>query len=549
MVIYPESFSVKPNTEATTAFKNLFNTSSQTGVSKNLTLPKGKYVFMSKNAEEREIFISNTVSENEYKEGEKPNMRKIGFAIENVRNMEIDCNDSIFIIDGNMTNAFINNCENIVLKNLSIVTVKPNVHKLTVLKASPFYVTFKIDETSDFGEENGEYYWYGTDYKMGFTDFKDCGWWVPTAKPDNFFHIKRNGSHPFQDASNIRQVSERIFNVRYLSPKSFAEGQIFYIFPTIRDQVGILINNSRKITLRNVKQNYNPAFALIAQNSENITLEGLDFSPLKSSEVDFCSKGDFMQFSMCRGKIAVRDCNFDGAGDDACNIHGIYFKITQSNKDKLTVKFPHPQTYGLECIKEGDTIAFVDPETLIEVGRTKVLKAALRDKYYYDIITATYDAPIGVGGLIENISSSPDFEFSGNTINRVVTRGVLATTRGKIRIENNKFLNTGMSGILISDDGKEWFESGCVNDVVIRGNAFMNCEGDAILIKPENEKYNGPVHRNILIENNLFVLNDTHGVNAFCCSDVVLRGNTYAGNPKNNEYIVADKVDNLVTDK
>ena len=549
MVIYPESFSVKPNIEATTAFKNLFNTSAQTAVAKNLTLPKGKYVFMSKNAENREIFISNTVAENEFEDVQKSNIRKIGFAIENVKNMEIDCNDSIFIIDGNMTNAFINNCENIVLKNLTIATVKPNIHKLTVVKASPFYVTFKIDESSDFKEENGEYYWYGTDYKMSFTDFKNSGWWIPTATPDNYFHIKRSGAHPFQDASNIRQISDRVFNVRYLTPKDFVDGQIFYIFHIIRDQVGILIDNSKKITLKNVKQNYNPAFALIAQNSENITLENLDFVPFEDSEVDFCSRADFMQFSMCRGKIAVRDCNFDGAGDDACNLHGIYFKIYEKNKDRLTLEFPHPQTYGLNCIKEGDTLAFVDPETLLEVGRTKVLKAALRENHFYDVTIATFDAPLGVGGVVENLSTNPDFEFSGNTINRIVTRGLLATTRGKIRIENNKFLNTGMSGILISDDAKEWFESGCVKDVVIRGNAFMNCEGDAILVKPENTKFNGPIHRNILIENNLFVLNDNHAINVSCSSEVVIRNNTYAGSPKNDERIVSSNVDDFVAEE
>lgn len=549
MVIYPESFSVKPDTEATVGFRNLFNTSAQTAVNKNLTLPKGRYVFLSKNAQEREIFISNTVAENEYKNGEKPNIRKIGFAIENVKNMEIDCNDSVFIIDGNMTNIFINNCENIVLKNLTIVTVKPNVHKLTVLKASPFYVTFKIDESSDFSEENGEYYWYGTDYKMKFTEFKNSGWWVPTAKPDNFFHIKRSGAHPFQGASNIRQVSDRVFNVRYLLPKNYVEGQVFYIFPVIRDQVGILIDSSKKISLKNVKQHYNRSLALVAQNTEGITLENLDFSPHKDSEVDFCSHADFLQFSMCRGKISVKDSNFDGAGDDVCNVHGFHFKITESNKDKLTVKFAHPQSYGFQCIKEGDVIAFIDPKTLVEVGRTKVLKAELRDKYYYDITTATYDAPLGVGGVIENVSANPDFEFSGNTINRIVTRGVLATTRGKIRIENNKFLNTGMSGILISDDALSWYESGCVCDAVIRGNAFMNCEDDAILIKPENKKYAGPVHRNILIENNLFVLNDTHALNVSCSSNVVMQGNTYAGTPRKDKWVVTDRVDNIVTDE
>ena len=77
----------------------------------------------------------------------------------------------------------------------------------------------------------------------------------------------------------------------------------------------------------------------------------------------------------------------------------------------------------------------------------------------------------------------------------------------------------------------------------------MNCEDDAILIKPENIKYNGPVHRNILIENNLFVLNDAHAVNVSCSSDVVIKGNTYAGNPKNNNWVIADKVDNIVTDE
>ena len=89
----------------------------------------------------------------------------------------------------------------------------------------------------------------------------------------------------------------------------------------------------------------------------------------------------------------------------------------------------------------GCGLAIGRAEAMIETGRTKILHATLRDEYYYDLVLATYDPPIGVGGVIENISACPDFEFAGNTINRVVTRGVLVTTRGKVRIENNKFLN------------------------------------------------------------------------------------------------------------
>ena len=70
MVIYPEMFSIKPESEVTKGFKNLFNTVSEAGAKKTLLLPKGNYVFQSKNAEPRKIYITNTVGENEYKNGE-----------------------------------------------------------------------------------------------------------------------------------------------------------------------------------------------------------------------------------------------------------------------------------------------------------------------------------------------------------------------------------------------------------------------------------------------------------------------------------------------
>ncbi len=549
MVIYPESFSVKPDADVTVAFRNLFNTCAQSAVNKNLTLLKGNYVFRSKNVSPRQVFISNTVGEDEYPKGVKPSMRKIALVIEGVKNMEIDCNGSTFIMDGKLTHIMFKNCENITLKNLTLESVQPNVHKITVLKASPFYVTFSVDESSNLDEENGDFYWYGTDYKMYFSQFKKRGWWIPTATRDNFNHIKRAGNNqPFDGVSAIRRIGDRTFTARYIVPKSFEEGQVFYPYPVIRDEVGILIDSSSKITLQNVKQHFNYSLALIAQNSADITIDGCEFAPAPDSEVDFASFADFFQFSMCRGKVTVKNTKTDAAGDDVCNVHGFHFKITDVNKDKITVKFCHPQSYGFECIRQGDMLAFIDPKTLLEVGTARVLSATLRDDYFYDLTLNTYGCPIGVGGAVENISACPDFEFSSNTINRIVTRGVLVTTRGRVLIENNKFLNTGASGVLISDDANYWYESGCVRDVTIRGNAFMNCDENAILIKPEVAKYAGPVHRNILIENNLFVLNNTHALNVSGAENVVMRGNTYAGKPLYNKWVVSDRTENLVTD-
>lgn len=542
MVIYPESFSVKPNVEATEGFKNLFNTSAQTAVNKNLTLIKGNYVFQSKNAQEKEFFISNTISQKDYQKNKSNGIHKTAIVIDGVKNMEIDCNDSNFIIDGQMTHIYIKNCENVSIKNLNIQTVLPDVHKITVLKATSFYVTFEIDSVGNFKEENGDFYWWGTDYKTKFNDAKHNDYVIPTACADNLNHLICNRKHPLQGASSIKQISERIFNVRYITPKDFKVGQVFYIFSDKRNDVGIFIEKSNKITLKNITQRFNRGHGVVAQNSENITIDGCVFAPDRDSEVDFCCLGDFLHFNMCRGRITVSNSEFDSCGANLCNVHGNYFEIVEQNKDKMVLKFPKEQSFGFESFKEGDVIAFVDSKSLVEVSRTKVLKAVLRDGIYYDLTTATYDPPKKDGLVVENISAYPQFTFDSNTVNRVAKRGVLCSTRGKVRIENNRFLNTGISDIVIANDALKRFESGSVSDVEISGNAFMNCEESSIVIKPYIKKYVDSIHKNIKIDNNLFVLKDASAIFAYACDGLEVKDNTFAGNENQEKVVLKDTI-------
>ena len=289
MVIYPDSFNIKPDSEVTVAFSNLLNTASENPKSKSLLLEKGNYVFLSKYANERELYITNTIAEEEYSKGEKKHVRKIALDLKGINDLEIDFNNSNIILDGVMTNIVIENCENITIKNLNIETVQPNVHKITILKSSPFYVTFKIDESSNYKEENGEYYWYGTDYKLGFTEYKNTGAWFPTAKPSNYSHLTRNGSHPFLGVSSIKEIAPRTFKARYIVPKDFEVGQIFYVYPKVRKNVGIFVDGSKNVRLENITQRFNYSLGFVAQNSENISLEKMDFSPREGAEVDFCS--------------------------------------------------------------------------------------------------------------------------------------------------------------------------------------------------------------------------------------------------------------------
>ena len=77
MVIYPDSFNIKPDSEVTVAFSNLLSTASENAKPKSLLLEKGNYVFLSKYAQERELYITNTIADKEYNETDKKHVHKI----------------------------------------------------------------------------------------------------------------------------------------------------------------------------------------------------------------------------------------------------------------------------------------------------------------------------------------------------------------------------------------------------------------------------------------------------------------------------------------
>ncbi len=545
MFINPDIYGIQPGCDATVGFIVMAQALRDNVAKKTLKLQKGTYYFKSADAAARRLFVTNTVGEDEYKQGEEKNIHRIAVNLEGIHDLEIDGQGSTFLFDGKLTNMVIDGCENITVKNVTFKAYKPDIHKFTVLSASPFYAMFKLDEESDYVEEKGKFYFTGTDYKTDFMHARLTAGWIPTAKPENYHHLVRTG-HPFKGAISFKETAPRVFKARYISPVKLIEGQIFHLYRVKRANVGVFIQNSKNVTLENVRQSCGRSLALVAQNSEELTFQRLDFAPEPDGEIEFASPADFIQICMCRGAVKVLDSVFDSAGDDAVNVHGFHFKIASIEGNKLLVKYCHPQSYGYECLREDDEVAFIDARSLLEKGTAHISSARLIDSYTYEVVLDTEKIPVKVGDVIEDLSACPDFTYAGNTIDRIVTRGMLVTTRGKVLIENNRFLNTGMSGILIADDAASWYESGPVRDVTIRGNAFMNCDGYAVLVTPEVKSYEAPVHENILIENNLFCASETgRAVKMRGVKNVTIRNNVYRGTPKGGKWTVFEDAEAL----
>jgi hypothetical protein len=70
----------------------------------------------------------------------------------------------------------------------------------------------------------------------------------------------------------------------------------------------------------------------------------------------------------------------------------------------------------------------------------------------------------------------------------------------------------------------------------------MNCEESSVVIKPQIKKYVDSIHRNINIENNLFILKKSCAVYAYACDNLVVKDNTFAGNVVQEKVVLKDTV-------
>ncbi|MGN1419834.1 MAG: right-handed parallel beta-helix repeat-containing protein [Acutalibacteraceae bacterium] len=501
-IINASDYEIVPDKDVTEKLvKLLFDIKSIDG-EKTVIFEKGTYYIDSEKCEKHMLFITNTVGDNEFQSDETPHLNAVPFYFGGINDLIFDGGDSVFIIDGKVTNAAIENCKNITLKNMEIRHAHPDMHELKVIGKSAFGVDFEIDRDSLYACENGKLYFYGKDYRVLADEKASNAYWIGLVRaktPDKINRVR----HPLFSAVHIRKIGSRKISVRYPNTLRFRTGDCFYLFDVRRQFAGIFINKSENVKLENIKQRFNYSLALVVQDTENITAENIEFAPEKGSARKMASVADFVQLCMCRGKAVIKNNYFDGAGDDLLNVHGIHFKITGISGDNLTVRFMHPQSHGFNPLRAGDSVAYINPETLLQEGTAVIEESKLMNEYEICLkVSNTKKAKCGF--VIEDISACPELEFSGNTSTRIITRGLLITTRGRVTVENNHFASTSMSGILLSDDAKSWYESGMCRDVTIKNNVFDYCGETPVLIKPENSRHKGAVHKNIKIIGNTF---------------------------------------------
>jgi hypothetical protein len=188
------------------------------------------------------------------------------------------------------------------------------------------------------------------------------------------------------------------------------------------------------------------------------------------------------------------------------------------------------------AFNQGDEIDLINHESYESYGLNTVKEATLLNPREMLLVLEENIPPgLELGDVIENVTWTPDVEIRGCSVSRIPTRGFLISTRQKVVIEENKFLATHMSAILLAIDANNWFESGYVHDMTIRNNKFINCAEPVILIEPGNSVENNSVYKNIRIEKNEFMLLNELMVKAKSTENLIIKENHIVSEKKLND--------------
>lgn len=453
-------------------------------------------------------FISNTTSIEENPDPTK----HIGIYCTNLRNVTLDGNGAKLVTHGEMTSFVMDSCENITFKNFSLTAADPSVPEIKILEKDSNSFVFEVIPPSEFVVTDNKFYFRGEDWVFG-----DGGFLTNLPQYAQVFYPEKNVTlrcpYPLKNYKEVERIGERKIKMKFDKVPDVNPGEIYQLRHGIRNEATGFINRSKNVCLENLDFNFLGNFGIVGQFSENLTYDNIRCQPAPESERTNAGFADFVQMSSCKGKIIIKNSKFEGSHDDPINIHGTYLRlIDKDSVENLTIRYSHPQTYGFNPFAAGDEIEIIDRHTLNPLDNISRHIEGIKkiDEYNYKIQLDKElpDLPDGYNYedlAIENITWTPEVEICNNYFARTPTRGVLLTTRRKSLIENNIFYRIPMAAILISDDASKWWESGPVKDLTIRRNTFIECSNPVISISPEIEKFDQPVHKNILIEGNRFI--------------------------------------------
>ena len=451
VIIDVTEFGAKPNSgqDATLAIKAAIDRiAALNGAYSILRFPKGRYDFWAKDAPKMHYAVTAVHQQWNF---------IAGVHLNGLKNLTIDGCGSELLFHSRMTPIIISQCESLNIKNIKIDHVRPTVSEFLVKNVGDTFMDVEIHPDSWYIIEDGKVQWEGPEGDR----------YVPQLFQsfDPVLNITKR--ERFNLGIWAEEIGLRCVRFHYKDTPTAYIGQIWQMRGDgIRKQQGSVILNSK-----------------------NICWEDVDLY-------------------FCTGKLIIDDCRIVGTQDDPVNVYGDDLLIKKREQpNQLLLSYSTWEQCGYLMLFPGDELVLLRKQTLLPFASRKVVSAELIDKMTQRVVLDGDVPEDCIGQVAENRTRMPEILIRDCYFARIPTRGVLVSSWKKTIIENNTFFRTQMAAILVCHGDDPYYQQGAVDDLTIRNNTFLECQGD-VFIQPDQPVVNrdAPVDKNVKIKDNRFIV-------------------------------------------
>lgn len=564
-------FGVRPNSSVNSSplvERALSEISNRIGVGDNIVIEfeKGTYNFYPDGSAQKEYYVSNH---------DQVNPKFVGIAIENLNNVTLDGKGSDFLFHGRMLPVSVVGDSTITLKNFNIDFPNPHIAQVEILSNNPETgeVVYEIAPWVNYRIECGNLTVFGD----GWSHTPSWG----IAFEQKTKHLVYNSSDIALGVKGVEEIAPRRIRSKSWKNEKLIPGTVIAMRSYNRPTPGVFITHSKDVVLEGINIHYAEGMGLLAQMSENITLDRFNVSLRGENDPRyFTTQADATHFSACKGYIRSVNGVYENMMDDAINVHGTYLNIKRMvNATTVEASYMHPQAWGFQWGTIGDEVQFVSSKTMeLFDGVNRIVSIKAVDKptehgakvfeiEFEDDLPFSFDESSPVG--IENLTWTPEVYFANNVIRNNRARGTLFSTPKRTIVENNIFDHTSGTAILLCGDCNGWYETGACREVIIRNNSFKNSltsqfqfTNAVISIYPEipnlkdqKRYFHGGSGKGVTIENNLFEVFDAPLVYAKSIDGLSFRNNSIIRNSDypafhwNNKPFFFERATNVIVEK
>ena len=529
---------------------------------KTIYFPKGEYHFYAGYSEVRRIYASNTLSWNEaYGLGYQD--KYIGILVEDMENVTIDGGGSKLIFHGNICAMAAINSKNVTFTNFEQDHASPSVVEMLVESVDtaddsaivyiPPCYDYEVNGTSitwvaepDSPEET-EPYW-----RLGGPNSES----VSNVTFDALSGAPSGGNKPWDNVTAIEKIDATHLKITYSDESKLPDAGTRHQRRNTAPRMtpGVFVTECENVTFRDATYRFLHGFGMLLQVTKDVTYDNVTIGGNTEMGRDSGGFADFIHGSTVAGTVTIKNCDFDGAQDDAINIHGTYLQVTDISEDRKTleVRYMHAEAWGFPQYHVGDVVDFTSQTDMTPVEDSTRTVVALCDpgegtnmdgtprsqdnEEDMRTIIVTLDEPIpeeitvdpenNYGYVMENVTYTPTVIVENNRFVNINACGLLVTTRRPIKIVNNYFDRTSNASIYIAGAAHGYNESGRVEDLLIQGNTFVANPSSShfkaqgtIRVQPEDGRGVTPdpptaIYKNVrILDNDFLLMNSVYAVN------------------------------------